>query len=917
MATTSSTEVRLPVPREALLELGLTEDQIAEAEAAAPAVLAFQADEHEGAWFDVERVRRALQAMRAFRHTKGRRWRAQPLSPDPWQLVWVIAPVFGWVYFDEEAGDVVRVIRTVWVEVPRKNGKGLYADEVILTADGWKRFGDLQPGDRVHAVDGSLTDVVAVTLERLLDCYRVTFADGQSVVCDSDHLWTVKDRYGHDPAAWTDSRTKGAWRTVSAPELADGFRSGSRGDTRYSVRMDRVIQRPAADLPIDPYLLGAWLGDGHTAAARITTIDPEIRDAYAAAGYMVRQAGSTVSYGISGGFLVQLRALGVLGNKHVPDVYLTASAEQRMALLQGLMDTDGSADAGRKIPRVEFSSTNPRLADAVLFLARSLGWKATSKESRAVLNGRDVGPRWRVAWTAHQDRPPFRLTRKVQRLSWPTGQSTRSGTNTIVSVERVPTVPTRCIQVAHPSGQFLAGPGLIPTHNSTISSGISLVLLLADGEPGAEVYAAAGSMAQAGRVFDDAKTMVSTAKAAARRCEVLASVIRVPKTGSIFRALSRVAETAHGLNVHGAVIDEVHTLRLRRALVEAIETGTGARDQPLVVFITTADEDEEGTIYDEKHTRTVRVASGVVRDPSHYGVIWRADADDDPFADATLAKANPGAGRSPTWAYLRKEAEKARTTPSYFPTYCRLHLNLRKRDATRWLDLDRWAVADRSIVVREHLAGRRAWGGLDLSAVSDLTAWCVIAESQQPGKQLEMLWRFWLPEGRVDELERQLQVPLRTWARQGWLSLTDGDVIDYTAVQAAVLADCRLVDMQRVSYDRMFAGQLVQQLDEQLHGVDVLPVNQTFLGLSPACKELERLLGAGTVATGGNPVARWHAGCVEVKRDDNDNIRPVKPNRQKSLNRIDGIQAAVTGLDGWLRQPKTGLQRVSGSVRGR
>jgi phage terminase large subunit-like protein len=572
--TTPSTEVRLPVPREQLLELGLTEAQIAEAEASPPAVLAFQADEHPGAYFDVGRARRALKAMRQFQHTKGRRWQARPLDPDPWQVVWVIAPIFGWVYFDEESDAVVRVIRTAWVEVPRKNGK------------------------------------------------------------------------------------------------------------------------------------------------------------------------------------------------------------------------------------------------------------------------------------------------------------------------------------------------------STISSGIALVLLLADGELGAEVYSAAGSREQAGRVFEDARNMCLTSGRARQRVDVLHSVIRARGTGGIFRALSRMADVAHGLNVSGAVIDEVHTLRLRRALVEAIETGTGARDQPLVVFITTADEAEEGTIYDERHTRTRNVAARIVKDASHYGVIWCAEKADDPFLEATWRKANPGLGRSPTLAYMRKEAEKARTSPTYFPTFCRLHLNRRQRDQSRWLDLDRWDDAAAGMVVREQLAGRRAWGGLDLSAVSDLTAWWMGVESRQPGVAMEMIWRFWLPAARVEDLERQLQVPLRTWAKQGWLSLTDGDVIDYAAVQRDVLADCRHVDMQRVSYDRMFAGQLVQALDEKLSGVDVLPVHQTFMGLSPACKELERMLGAGAVRVGGNPVARWHASCVEVLNDGNDNIRPVKPTRAKSVNRIDGIQAAVTGLDGWLRQPKTGLKRVSGSARG-
>src|ERR1044072_1500532 len=206
----------------------------------------------------------------------------------------------------------------------------------------------------------------------------------------------------------------------------------------------------------------------------------------------------------------------------------------------------------------------------------------------------------------------------------------------------------------------------IPRKNgkSTFASGISGVLLLADGEAGAEVYNAAGSTLQAGRVFEDAKRMILTSPAARKRVEPLKEVVRVPSSGGILRVLSRVAETAHGLNVSGAVVDEVHTLRLRRALVEAIETGTGARDQPLVIFITTADEAEEGTIYDEKHGYTRNVANGIVTDTGHYGVIWAAEPTDDPFSEATMAKANPGIGKSPTWAYMRREAQKAQTTPT-------------------------------------------------------------------------------------------------------------------------------------------------------------------------------------------------------------------------------------------------------------
>lgn len=443
----------------------------------------------------------------------------------------------------------------------------------------------------------------------------------------------------------------------------------------------------------------------------------------------------------------------------------------------------------------------------------------------------------------------------------------------------------------------------VPRKNgkSTLSSGIGLVLLLADREIGAEVYAAAGSLPQAERVFDDAKRMALTSRAVRGRVEVLRGLIRVPRTGGVFRALSKIAETAHGLNVSGAIVDEVHVHK-RRDLIDAIETGTGARDQPLVIYITTADEGTEGSIYDEKHTYTRRCADGIIKDPGHYGVIWAAEEKDDPFAESTWRKANPGLGASPSLAYMRREANKAKSTPSYFPTFCRLSLNRRMRAASRWLPLSLWDE-NNGPVNDKSFRYRRAWGGVDLSAVSDLSAWVLAVESRVPGVELEIISRFWLPEERADELEQQLQVPIRQWAADGLLTLTEGDAIDYDAIEKQIVADCRRLDVQRISYDRMFAGQLVQRIESKTRGVDVVPIAQTYLGMSPGCKELERLLREGRIRHGGNPVLRWNASVVEVYRDGNDNMRPVKPDRGKSSARIDGIAAAVMALDGHVRRP--------------
>ncbi len=441
----------------------------------------------------------------------------------------------------------------------------------------------------------------------------------------------------------------------------------------------------------------------------------------------------------------------------------------------------------------------------------------------------------------------------------------------------------------------------IPRKNgkSTFASGISGVLLLADGEMGAEVYNAAGSKTQAGRVFDDAKAMLMGSRAARKRIEPLKDVIRVPKTNGILRVLSRIAETAHGLNVSGATIDEIHTLRNQRKLVEAIETGTGARDQPLIVFITTADEAEDGTPYDEKHTYAKNIANGLIHDPTFYGVIWAADEKDDPFDERTHYKANPGLGKSPTLAYMRGEARKAQNSPSYLPTFLQLSLNRRSPSQTRWVDMKKFEPL--GTAKRTPLKGRRAWGGLDLSATSDFTAWSVWVESSRPGFELDLFTRFWVPEERIDDLQKQLLIPLRDWVDRGLVSATEGDVIDYTAVKEAVFKDCQFFDMQRVSYDRMFAGQLVQELDSELRGIDIVPVAQTFYGLSPAAKEMERLWRNGTMRWDGNPVMKWMASVVDVKTDDLDNIRPVKPDRKKSSSRIDGFQAAVTGMDGIVR----------------
>lgn len=445
---------------------------------------------------------------------------------------------------------------------------------------------------------------------------------------------------------------------------------------------------------------------------------------------------------------------------------------------------------------------------------------------------------------------------------------------------------------------------------STLAARLLVVLLAADGEMGAEVYAAAASRDQAKIVGDDVLKVIAASPWLSGKVKPFPGSNRAvaPATGGVFRVLSKVAEVAHGLNVHGAVIDEVHVHR-SRDLVDAIETGVGAREQPLIITITTADDGEAGTIYEEKHDQAIAASNGTAELPQLWAAIWCADESDDPFAEETWLRAHPGIGRSVNLDYYRQMAEKARQTPSFLPTFKRLYLNLRTREVTRFLDLDRWD-ASAGMLTSEMFRGRLAYVGLDLSATSDLTAAVFLTRGDFPGAEPDpnlpagryaVRPLFWLPEDRLDDIAERTGMPLRRWVDQGHLQLTEGNVVDYARVRAdlATERDRLGCNVAEVAYDPWNATETVQQLEED--GWTMVPVRQGYVSMSAPMKELERLVMGSTpeqpnIIHSGHPVLRWHADSLEARTDGADNVKPEKPDRRKSVHRIDGMSALVTAL---------------------
>jgi deoxycytidine triphosphate deaminase len=350
----------------------------------------------------------------------------------------------------------------------RLEGKALDLDTPIPTRHGWKLLGEVGVGEAVFDETGAecrVTAIGPVLVGR--PCYRVEFSDGTDIVADAEHLWwtaTKTERSRH--------RSDGSTRTTR--DIADRVRI--RDEWNHHVPIAGPVQYPTRDLPIDPYVLGIWLGDGTTQAdVTVHPRDHEILDRIRAAGYGVTPTSRVMSWRVGGAPRVRdaptgrdadnaslhstLKALRLLGDKRVPEIYFVADIDQRLALLQGLMDSDGCID---EFGRCEFVSTWEVLSDAVVELAASLGLRPKKRKKRAMLDGIDCGPAYQVTFSSHI--PVFRLQRKLDRQLRKAFHRHRA----ISAVVPVPSRAVRCIEVSSPSGMYLAGMSYIPTHNSSL-----------------------------------------------------------------------------------------------------------------------------------------------------------------------------------------------------------------------------------------------------------------------------------------------------------------------------------------------------------------------------------------------------------------------------------------------------------------
>ena len=440
---------------------------------------------------------------------------------------------------------------------------------------------------------------------------------------------------------------------------------------------------------------------------------------------------------------------------------------------------------------------------------------------------------------------------------------------------------------------------------SELCAGIAVLVFLTDNEPGMECISCASEATQAAKVFKVAKEMV-------QRSAPLAELVKVYERSLVLRSdrlatyqyVSGSGDSRHGDNLHLIVCDELHVVN--RALIEAISTGTGSRKQPLQVYLTTADWDREGSVCNEMHDRARRIRDGDLVDPFFLPVLYeltKEEAEDWTNPDHWL-RANPNLGVSKDWGTLHEECKAAQDDPSLENNFKRLHLNIRTQTRDRLISTEMWGRGDGDLDITKWHGKQCVGAGLDLGNTSDLTSLCLLfkveavvridgVEKPITNSTYEAYWWNWSPRDKAEERGREDGAPYLRWETQGFLTLTDGNEVDYAIVRRDIVEIGKQFGIPDLQVDRLFQGaQLCQELSSQ-DGFEITQFGQGFKSMAAPMKDFMSLVKAGRLLHGNNPIAKWCASHLVAVYDARQNMAPDK---KKSGDKIDPMVALVMAI---------------------
>jgi len=905
-----------------------------------------------------------------------------PFIPELWQWS-VFLNIFCW----KDKKTDRRRYREVFVLVPRKNGKELSLDTKLPTPTGSTTMGEVTVGQILFDKDGrqcQVTHVHPIDLKQV--AYDVVFSNGETVKACADHNWYVHSRVQHPKynnikgcsnlQLRVTNKVKGqkdcykdVWTTQ---EMFDRGVDCWAGKT-FCVPMHNGIECSETKLEVDPYLLGYWLGDGSKESGNFTVGDEDLAEflsnlpdtfEYTVTRH-VRKTGTNNTVVIKKTGRIpwrkQLDRLNLLSNKHIPNEYLRTSVKQRLELLQGLMDSDGTIS--KKGTDLSFCNKNKTIIDGVAELLASLGLKYSLRTVYKSSQNGTEGKYYQLQFVAFKDtHPVFKLQRKLNRQKQ-TAKTGRSRNCHIISITPCNSVPMRCITVNSPSGTYLFGNTMLPTHNTSAFGVIpTLYMTYCDVEQRSQNFCCAADIEQASVNFRHVSYNIEKNPNLLNRLvnkRVNRSVRSFEtKNGNTFKVLSSIADTKHGLSPNFVYIDEVHAHK-DGELIDVMVTGTAARPQPLIIYTTTADFDRI-SICNDLYARAKKIALGHLTDNNFLPVLYEADITDDFRDEEIWRKANPNFGISIYPEYFKRQIQVCDSSPKNLNRFLRLHLNIRTKTETVWIPPWVWANGNAStdnllsvddiksklyefrywhtiaqtpefnrktvdvyisefrvwytwyLNKLEELRDSPCWGGYDNSSASDIASFVLYF----PNERCILPW-FWVPAESIDRRSKEDRVPYDRWYKAGLINNTPMARISETDISNTLVGTdnggfgiCSyFTAINNVAFDRWGSNYIYEILYN--YGIQAQAYPQTFAGMNEPCNKLETMIVNKELFHGSNPVLDWMNNNTMAVCNNNNQMRVDK---NKSTDKVDGMVATLMAIGGQIHTDSNIINSIPGLV---
>lgn len=811
-----------------------------------------------------------------------------------------------------------RRFKKILLLIARKNTKALALDTRIPTPDGDRSIADIKPGDYVFGINGKAVKVLETSeIFKNRKCYEITFEDGDKVICDENHKWTVQTkgvrrRIKYIPKTNRKSRCihdvdKNGNITLQTFEMVNDFkkeRADKKGTKyKYRVPIPEAIDFEKKELPLDPYVLGVWLGDGDKNDNRIAVGKDDLDTMIELLKQHNVNIASVKMYG--GKYEVRigthygyhkhdireaLRSLNVWKNKHIPEEYLTSSIEQRWELLRGLMDTDGMVT---KRGQCAFSQKSKAMVDGFSRLLTSLGIKHTISFRDDIKCGEAICSAYKVQFWVDKAHSCFNYERKKARLK--EQLAPRMKYKSIIDIREVEKRDTKCLTVDSKDGLFLCGERNTVTHNSETCSALGLSEFLL-GNEGSDIVASSNDDNQASIIYDAIDTMRTLIDPKDQDSKRNQRFILNKNNNTKIYKLSDRTRNKEGRNIDTAFLDESHELKSNN-IPKAIEQSQSLKDEPLFFNLTTEGFVIDGYLDDElKKARSV-IFKEDPDDPSAERLLpWLYTQDSEMEVwngnreNRLWMKSNPTLGIVKKWEYMEEQVALARKSKADRIFVLSKDFNIKQNAAESWLNLEDYNY---DMTYRlEDFRGSLCLGAVDLSETTDLTSAKILL--MRPGDGTKYVCSmYFIPENKLTEADdKKAGAHYKEWSEAGLLTICEGSDIDLSVVADWFysLYEEYNIRLWKCGYDQKFAKDWINRMEyygwsRTGEDPELEIILQNAQTLSNAIKLCEADFKHQLINYDNNDMDRWCFGNAGLKVDDKGQCLIVKMEKEK---RIDG-----------------------------